>query len=106
MQALTAQVQVLQRMKQFAEAIEAAKTLLLVTWFAQSIPDELAAYELLARQYYYNNQLSKSAYYQDRFMRGKFESNQSETKSLCCSNYKARTLTRSHWDHQQDFSVV
>jgi hypothetical protein len=55
MQALTAQVKVLQRMREFADAIEAAKTLLLVTWFAQSIPDELAAYELLARQYYYNN---------------------------------------------------
>ena len=61
--ALVCQVRILQKMRSYPNAIEAAKTLLLVTWIAKCIPDELHAYELLSKQYYYNGQLSKSAYY-------------------------------------------
>ena len=60
----------------------ALKRLLQIAWFENDQANEMAAYSLIAKQYFYMSDLHKSAYYMDRAMRGKFEVKTSKVREL------------------------
>ena len=55
---------------------------------------EVTAYDNLSLDYFYLGELSKSNYYNDRFMRGKTENSRSIVKKVSCNLLVSRRENR------------
>lgn len=62
-----------QTLKEFEKAILCFKKQLQLAWLIESTEGEMNAYDNLALQYYYEGDIDKSKYYNDRMTRGKVE---------------------------------
>lgn len=62
-----------QQLKDYQKAILCFKKQLQLAWLVESIEGEMNAYDNLALQYYYEGDIDKSKYYNDRMIRGKVE---------------------------------
>jgi hypothetical protein len=67
-----------------------SKRLLQYAWYQSSLEFEMRAYEMMAKQYFYLQDLQKADYYLDRFQRGKFELPDSKTRELAMLGYQRK----------------
>lgn len=67
-------------MRMHAVAVDFFKKQLTISWEIGSERDELNAYRNIAQEYCYIGDLEKMRLYEERFMNGKLEGNQSELK--------------------------
>ena len=90
MRSLLLMVKTLQSATNYKQAVVVSKRLLQYAWYQSSLEFEMRAYEMMAKQYFYLQDLQKADYYLDRFQRGKFELPDSKTRELAMLGYQRK----------------
>ena len=69
-------------LKEHDDAVHYFKKMMQLAWHEKDIQSEMLAYDNLSLDYFYLGELTKSNYYHDRMMTGKFENDKSTVKKV------------------------
>jgi hypothetical protein len=69
-------------MQDYPNAIKCYKKQLELAWSLKDYSEEMLAYDMIAVNYFYLGDLTKSKYYETRMLRGQFEPKESKLRKI------------------------